>query len=396
MSEPESPRVVTVPRPESHFRLIRNPGGDFLGVDGEPGIFKESDDRTIWDATTKGFTHVLSGVELIAEDTSDTNTRLWTGGQLLGPDAEVCDEGALFSIGHGPSDMPSEYLESLRKHGWVCLPCVLAPGIVDSLERLSCTGDHEDEKFEWRQSPLLEDVAVARTATEPVSLWVIRQYMQTNDVRLAHPPSFSILSRDDGKCDVQGWHSDFPYLWGIGGKHKFSDNRIPEHSAPDLVLGVQRNICVSEFTRDNGATIFKLGSHGRGEGPPRKWGNGVAYFEKGYREKHGLPYGGSDADLVEAPGGSIIVYDARTWHRAGVNRTGKKRAAMLQAVIPMYMMPFFDTSKSYRNFIGGPLLAQLDEHERRELESVMVNRMGQVPITVDRELTPGATDSGRY
>ena len=62
----------------------------------------------------------------------------------------------------------------------------------------------------------------------------------------------------------------------------------------------------------------------------------------------------------------------------------------------MYMMPFFDTSKSYRNFIGGPLLAQLDEHERRELESVMVNRMGQVPITVDPELTPGATDSGRY
>ncbi|MCZ6616657.1 MAG: hypothetical protein O7E57_00885 [Gammaproteobacteria bacterium] len=59
--------------------------------------------------------------------------------------------------------------------------------------------------------------------------------------------------------------------------------------------------------------------------------------------EHGLPDNGPDADIVEAPAGSIILYDARTWHRAGVNRTGEKRAAMLQAITPMYLMPFTDT-----------------------------------------------------
>jgi len=392
----DSPRVITVDRPKKHYTLIRNANGDFLGIDSEPGIFKEADDRVIWEASDKGFIHVLSGTELMATDATDANTLLEYQGHLLGADAKTCDDGALFGIGHGPADLPSSSLQTLRERGWVCLPSVLSPDIVEALEKVSCTGAYDHEKYDSQKLPLLEDVAVARSATEPVSLWIIRQYMQTDEVRLAHPPGFSILPKDDGKCDVQGWHSDFPYLWGIGGKHKFAENRIPEHSVDGLVLGVQRNVCVSDFTRNNGATIFKLGSHDRGEAPPREWGNGAAYFEQGYRAKHGLPYGGSDADLIEAPSGSIIVYDARIWHRAGVNYTEKKRAAVLQAVIPMYIMPFFDTSKAYKEFISGPLLGELDEHERAELDSVMVNRMGPVAVTTDPELTRGAIAPGEY
>ncbi|MBV7334277.1 hypothetical protein KFU94_39785 [Chloroflexi bacterium TSY] len=37
------------------------------------------------------------------------------------------------------------------------------------------------------------------------------------------------------------------------------------HKVDELVLGVQRNLCVSAFRKENGAT--KLGSHTRGEGP---------------------------------------------------------------------------------------------------------------------------------
>ena len=90
-----------------------------------------------------------------------------------------------------------------------------------------------------------------------------------------------------------------------------------------------------------------------------------------------MPYTGPDADVVEAPPGSYILYDSRTWHRAGVNRTPHKRAAMLQAVIPMYMLPFRDTSRVYKNFIKGPYVEELTELEKRELESLMVSQDAQ-------------------
>ena len=74
-----------------------------------------------------------------------------------------------------------------------------------------------------------------------------------------------------------------------------------------------------------------------------------------------------------------------------VNRTERKRAAMLQAVIPMFIMPFMDTSRPYKDFIHSPLVEALTELERTELEAVMINKMvgpqGHLAITVDEELT---------
>ena len=157
-------------------------------------------------------------------------------------------------------------------------------------------------------------------------------------------------------------------------------------------LWVSSATCVyRNFGKENGATCFKLGSHALGAGPPVEWGTGNANKEPGHREARGLPYTGPDADVVEAPPGSYILYDSRTWHRAGVNRTPHKRAAMLQAVIPMYMLPFRDTSRVYKRFIKGPYVEELTELEKRELESLMVSRMlspdGPLAITVDDELT---------
>jgi ectoine hydroxylase-related dioxygenase (phytanoyl-CoA dioxygenase family) len=230
---------------------------------------------------------------------------------------------------------------------------------------------------------------VAKTAAEPVSLWLMRQYMQTYDIRLAHSPSFAVLSKDDGKRNVQGWHSDYPYLWGIANNE--GGNRIPTHKVDNLVMGVQRNLCISEFCKENGATCFKLGTHTRGEGPPEDWGTGVTHRKPGYREANGLPYNGQDADVIEAPAGSYIIYDSRTWHRAGVNRSEHKRAAMLQAVVPMYIMPFMDTSRLYKDFIHSPLIEELTARERKELEALMVNKIdgprGKFAITIDEELS---------
>lgn len=387
-------RVVRVEKPSAHFTLLRAPNGSFLGTSNksELSTFDYVDDKAIWEYVqdAHAYRHVVTGLQLKAEsaDAGDGCYLRYKGVPLVSDGSEA-NEGAVFAPGHGPAHLPSEYLKSFKQNGWVCLPSIIAPDTIEELERVSCTGRWEEGTYDRRIPPLNQTAAVAKIATEPVSLWLMRQYMQTQEIRLGHSPGFAILPKDDGKRNVQGWHSDFPYLWGIAGSEAV--NRIPVHKVDGLVMGVQRNLCVSEFRKENGATCFKLGSHTLGEGPPVEWGDGNAAREAGYRDTKGLPYTGPDADVVEAPPGSYIVYDSRIWHRAGVNRTPHKRAAMLQAVIPMYIMPFMDTSRPYKNFIHSSLVEELTALEQKELEAIMVNKMvgpgGHLAITVDEELT---------
>jgi len=371
--------VLRVERPSAHFTLLRAPDGAFLGADDkEFAAFDYVDDKAIWEQVAlhsrsktgvegcDAYRHVVTGLILEAEAADSANGRILRhDGVPLASDGTSANEGAMFSVGHGPAHLPSEYLETLKQNGWVCLASVIAPEIVLELERISCTGRWENETYDRSKPSLNQSSAVAKVATEPVSLWLMRKYMQTHEIRLGHSPGFAILAKDDGKRDVGGWHSDYPYHWGVIGSA--GGTQIPTHKVDGLVMGVQRNLCVSEFTKENGATCFKLGSHTRGVGPPDAWGTGHIYRERGYRAAHGLPYNGPDADVIEAPAGSYIIYDSRLWHRAGVNRTARKRAALLQAVVPMYIMPKTDTSRPYKNFLQSPLVEELTELERKEL-----------------------------
>ena len=394
-------RVVRIQRPLRHYCLLRAPKGDYLGISNsnegvldhaELGTFDHVDDGAIWEDVTgdNAFRHVVTGLTVRTDaDFSRDSCHLRHDGVFLGSDGAVSEEGALFTVEHGPADLPSEYLRTFNENGWVCLPAILDADVVEELERVSCTGRWSDSKYDTNTSLLNQSAAVGRAAAEPVSLWLLRQYLQTNDIRFAHAPGVVVLGKDDGKRDVQGLHSDFPYLWGITGR--VGGDRVPIHTSGDLVMAVQRNTCITEFTRDNGATCFKLGSHKLNEGPPKNWGIGSDYSERGYREAQGLPYGGPEADVIEAPAGSIILYDARTWHRAGVNRTDQKRAAILQAVTPMYIMPFIDMSQPYKAFVNGPFAPLLTERERKDIEKLMVHKIvgpgGQYAITIDEELS---------
>ena len=394
MADLSQEHVVRIEQPERHFILLRAPNGDYVGVskDGELATFDHVDDKAIWDqgSSSDACRHVVTGRTLTVEPaSSDVGCRLREDGAFVSGDGTVSTDGAVFTIGHGPAHLPSEYLRTFNENGWVCLPAILSPEIVEELEKVSCTGRWSDRTYDRTKSPLNQTAAVAKTAAEPVSLWLIRRYLQTDDIRLAHAPSIVVLSKDDGKRDVQGWHSDFPYLWGI--TRRVGGGRIPTDTSGALAMGVQRNICISEFKKENGATCFKLGTHTLNAGPPSDWGIGSVYSQQGYREAHGLPYNGPEADTIEAPAGSIILYDARTWHRAGVNRTDEKRAAMLQAMIPMYLMPFNDTSKPYKDFVSSPLLAEINQREQKDIGELMVHKivgpLGEHAISVDEELT---------
>ena len=358
MAEQFAERVVKFERPEHFHTLLVGLDGRFLGIgdDGELADFAAADDGVVWHRRTGEVHHAVTGRSLPVDG------------------SRVEANGGAYEVSHGPEKLPSEYLRIFEENGWVCLTSVLSDEIVDGLRRVACTDRYADRKPDRSLTAISQHVAVAQTAAEPVSLWLIREYMQTPDIAMAHAPAMAVLSKDDGKRPVQGWHSDFPYHWGVP-----APGRVPVQPGASR-LGVQRNVCVSDFTKVGGATAFKLGSHARNEGPPDDWGTASRYASRSYRAEHGLPYNGPDADIVEAPGGSIILYDSRTWHRAGVNRTDNKRAAMLQAMVPMYVMPKVDMSAAYKQFAASRVCRDITERERAELEALLVRRLPGPPL----------------
>lgn len=378
------PRITTIPQPKKHFRYLNTPSGDWLGTnDGESlQVFGHVDDAVIWDVTDVGFRHVVSGLELTASTTKlNAKCTLSLGGKPVEV-SEQSDQIDAFRVEHGPEFLPSTYLDTLNKQGWVSITCILPDEVVDGLQRVGCVDAYAGRTPE-RRTPLAQDPSVAQVSAEPISLWLTREYMKTNDIRLGHSPGISALTRDDGLREVQGWHTDFPYLWGTG-------DRIPVPSG-DLVLGMQRNVCVSDFTKENGATIFKLGTHASNEAPPEEWGISNHTYRKGFRATYGLPYGGEESDLIEAPAGTIILYDARTWHRAGMNMTDQRRGAIIQAIVPGYIIPFMDTSQTFKSFLASDAFNQVSERVRKEIEKLMVHKIagpaGLFAITTDQELT---------
>ena len=344
-------RVVKCEEPLHRHLFLMASNGAMLRMhdDGELRLSEEADDDAVWDRHPEGFRHVASGRVVPADG---------DGGTLL-----LDGKKTTFSVGRGPERMPSEHLQHLKGEGWVCLTSILPPATVEGLERIACSDRYEQLEQDNSQPKICQHAAVGRAIAEPLSLWLIREYLGTRDLHLGHPPGFGVLAPYDGAGKVQGWHCDIPYIPSIGG------NPVADRHGP--IKAVQRNVCVSDFTKERGATAYKLGSHRSDHGPPPEW--------KAPAEG-GLPYTGPDADVLEAPGGSIVLYDARTWHRAGINRTQRKRAAMLQSFQTADVIPKRDTRPVYARLRESPVYGELNAREQREIAELLLNQPSHLAV----------------
>ena len=155
------------------------------------------DDAAIWDVDDGGFRHVQTGLRLKANETGlNATIQLTLAGSPVAIDGST-GEAAEFTVGHGPEHLPSDYLETLNQQGWVSLTCILPDEVTDGLQKVGCVDAYED-RTPVRQTPLAQDPSVAQVSAEPISLWLTRQYMKTDDIRLGHSPGVSALTRDDG------------------------------------------------------------------------------------------------------------------------------------------------------------------------------------------------------
>ncbi len=113
---------------------------------------------------------------------------------------------------------------------------------------------------------------------------------------------------------------------------------------PGYITNVGITLALTDFTDDNGAMELLPASF-RMETTPTQ-----AEFE-------------SAAQRAYPRAGDAIVFNARTWHRGGVNRTATYRHAVTMNVCRSYMRQQFD----YPRMIGAETAAVLSERVRRFL-----------------------------
>ena len=344
MANQEHPQVLTLERPMHHHVLLTTADGSMLGLDdnGDLALFDEASDQVIWDRTADGITHTATG------------TNIEIGGDVC--TLSVGSDKVELAVSHGPEKLPSEYLEHLHREGWVCLNSILSQDIVDGLEKVACTGPYEHLEQSQDSPKICQGAAVGKAIAEPISLCVLREYLQTRDIHLGHPPGFNVLPPETIASAGRGWHSDIPYT-----KSRSPQRVFPREGPPKAC---NRNTFVSDFSYKNGATMLKAGSHLLDSAPPEEWNAPLANDK--------LPYSGPEATVVEAPAGSMFLYDARTWHRAGYNLTEHKRGMMATNYETPDVVPKRDTRPVYAKLHASPVYQELNAREQRDVTDLLM------------------------
>ena len=118
-----------------------------------------------------------------------------------------------------------------------------------------------------------------------------------------------------------------------------------------------------DFSELNGATMFVPGSFREKYRPPPETA-----------EEH--PAG---AEHLEAPAGTCLLFDIRTYHRNHWNRSGAPRAAILGNIVPRWVMPHTNEHEpAYDRFVeSGRADETLTPRERRDADNIMRARWGQ-------------------
>lgn len=129
---------------------------------------------------------------------------------------------------------------------------------------------------------------------------------------------------------------------------------------PGYVTNVGITLALDDFTEENGATELLPNSQWRTDPP------GEAEFESG-------------AVRFLPQAGQAVIFNARTWHRGGINRSGKPRHAVTLNACRSFMKQRFD----YPRLVPEMLVSKLGPVGRRFL-----GFDSRVPISLDEYYVP--------
>jgi ectoine hydroxylase-related dioxygenase (phytanoyl-CoA dioxygenase family) len=141
-----------------------------------------------------------------------------------------------------------------------------------------------------------------------------------------------------------------------------------QHFVASRPLGISALYCIDDFTAKTGATTVLPASH----------------FIEGFPSR---PYVEKHQRLVEAPAGSIIVFDAMMYHRGGENRSGRTRLGINH----IFVLPLIKQQIDLPAALGGkfrddPVLGRLLGYESAAAASAYLWRASKIERTYVREM----------
>ena len=219
-----------------------------------------------------------------------------------------------------PTDDLDRAEHDLRTHGICAVTGALDAGTLDAA-RSALYAAAADDRARGREQKFGLDYAHDDTNQR---VWNVLSRSPVFSDLAEHPIALRLLR------SVLGW----PMLLGNlsanitgpgGGEMVLHADQIfvptpwPEHPQ-----GANAAWCLDDFTAENGATCFVPGSHLLHR-PPR-------------------PDDDATAVPMEAPAGSVVVFESRLWHRTGNNRTADQRRAGL---FGWYTKPIYRTQENW-------------------------------------------------
>jgi phytanoyl-CoA dioxygenase PhyH len=208
---------------------------------------------------------------------------------------------------------------ALRADGWTMLPAWLPADLVERLAR-------DLERACADQRPLQRRNGVDNGSSGTV-----------HHLPCAGGAFLELLERDHGQQLLELFFRG-PYILNTyGGLLNLPDDpsyvarvhRDQRTFSGDFRLMAQLLVMLDDFTRDNGATFLLTGSHRQPEAPTDQ-----VFFR--------------DAGRAIGPAGSIVVFDSKLWHAAGVNRSDRPRRALTLA----FTRPFIKQQLDYPRALG--------------------------------------------
>jgi ectoine hydroxylase-related dioxygenase (phytanoyl-CoA dioxygenase family) len=226
---------------------------------------------------------------------------------------EVGTYGVVDREGGASADL-APLVEALQLRGFVGVPNVLSGGEVDELNglmddiyarqcaevggeaALKAINDADNARCLLAYSD-----AFMRLATHPVLTALPRAVLGDNVVLLMQN---GVINRPDRRQFQTNWHRDLNY----------------QHWVCSRPLAISVLVCLEDFNVETGGTVFLPGSHL------------VERFPS-------AALAAEAEETPEMPRGSMIFFNSMTFHRAGLNRSGRVRRAV-------------------NHVIGAPILAQ--------------------------------------
>jgi ectoine hydroxylase-related dioxygenase (phytanoyl-CoA dioxygenase family) len=197
------------------------------------------------------------------------------------------------------------------------------------------------DKYIVRSMLAYDDFFLQKIAINEKVLPVIKRLLGAN---ISLSSQVGILSPPDDVLYQTAWHRELQY----------------QHFTASRPIALQTLICVDSFNALTGGTFFVPGSHLHESFPSDE-----------YIRKH-------EVQIVAAPG-DVVVFNALTYHRAGVNRS----PAVRRAINNLYTLPIIQQQINFSRMMNGrykddPFLAGLLGYRWETADSVLLWRQNHL------------------